>query len=108
MVPAAFCPVLGAGHQGPGADAHMATQARPGDRGADTGPDTLHWARCGSREPYYSWGNGSAMRVGPVGFARNNIEDVLAEARRSAEVTHNHPEGIKGAQFYSRFGLSTV
>jgi len=38
------------------------------------------------------------MRVSPVGFAFNSIEDVLAEAKKSAEVTHNHPEGIKGAQ----------
>ncbi len=38
------------------------------------------------------------MRVSPVGFAFNSMEDVLAEAKKSAEVTHNHPEGIKGAQ----------
>ena len=38
------------------------------------------------------------MMVSPVGFAFNSIEDVLAEAKKSAEVTHNHPEGIKGAQ----------
>ena len=50
----------------------------------------------GSREPYNSWGNGSAMRVSPVGFAFDTSDSVLQEARRSAEVTHNHPEGIKG------------
>lgn len=49
-------------------------------------------------KPYNSWGNGSAMRVSPVGFAFDTVEDVLAEAERSAEVSHNHPEGIKGAQ----------
>jgi len=49
-------------------------------------------------QPYMSWGNGSAMRVSPVGFARQSIEDVLSEAAKTAEVTHNHPEGIKGAQ----------
>jgi len=38
------------------------------------------------------------MRVSPVGFAFNDVDSVLAEAKRSAEVTHNHPEGIKGAQ----------
>jgi ADP-ribosylglycohydrolase len=38
------------------------------------------------------------MRVCPVGFALESVEAVLAEAKRSAEVTHNHPEGIKGAQ----------
>jgi ADP-ribosylglycohydrolase len=49
-------------------------------------------------EPYNSWGNGAAMRVSPVGFAFNDLETVLAEAKKTAEVTHNHPEGIKGAQ----------
>jgi len=38
------------------------------------------------------------MRISPVGFAFESLEDTLAEAQRSAEVTHNHPEGIKGAQ----------
>ena len=56
------------------------------------------WLNSDSLAPYYSFGNGSAMRVSPVGFAFDTIDDVLAEARRSAEVTHNHPEGIKGAQ----------
>ncbi|NQS91970.1 MAG: ADP-ribosylglycohydrolase family protein [Chloroflexi bacterium] len=49
-------------------------------------------------QPYNSWGNGSAMRVSPIGFAFNNEEDLLREARASAVVSHNHPEGIKGAQ----------
>lgn len=48
--------------------------------------------------PYNSWGNGSAMRVSPVGFAFNTEEEVLREAKASAEISHNHPEGIKGAQ----------
>lgn len=48
--------------------------------------------------PYNSCGNGSAMRVGPVGWAFNTKEEVLAKAKESAECTHNHPEGIKGAQ----------
>ncbi|MFW6119359.1 MAG: ADP-ribosylglycohydrolase family protein [Petrotogales bacterium] len=56
------------------------------------------WAMNKHSKPYNSWGNGSAMRVSPVGFAFNSIEKVLKEAKRSAEVTHNHPEGIKGAQ----------
>ena len=43
--------------------------------------------------PYNSFGNGSAMRVSPVGFAFDDLETTLTEARRSAEVTHNHPEG---------------
>lgn len=62
--------------------------------------------------PYHSWGNGSAMRVSAVGFAGTTLQDVLRIARISAEVTHNHPEGIKGAQstaaaiFMSRTGAS--
>jgi ADP-ribosylglycohydrolase len=57
-----------------------------------------HWLRMGETGPYNSFGNGSAMRVSPVGFAFDDEEKVLLEARRSAEVSHNHPEGIKGAQ----------
>ncbi len=48
--------------------------------------------------PYNSWGNGSAMRISPVGFAFDTEEEVLSQAEKSAAVTHNHPEGIKGAQ----------
>lgn len=47
---------------------------------------------------YNSWGNGSAMRVSPVGFAFDSLEETLRVAKISAEITHNHPEGIKGAQ----------
>jgi len=56
------------------------------------------WARSKNSLPYNSWGNGSAMRVSPVGWAYNDIETVLIKAKESAEVTHNHPEGIKGAK----------
>jgi len=56
------------------------------------------WLASEDPKPYKSWGNGSAMRVSPVGFAFDAIEDVLREAARSAEFTHNHPEGVKGAQ----------
>ena len=56
------------------------------------------WILSDNPKPYTSWGNGSAMRVSPVGWFCANIDDVLLEAKRSAEVTHNHPEGIKGAQ----------
>lgn len=49
-------------------------------------------------QPYGSYGNGSAMRVGPVGLYAESIEEALELAKQSAEVTHNHPEGIKGAQ----------
>ena len=56
------------------------------------------WALSKEKHPYNSWGNGSAMRVSPVGFAYNSLDEVLFNAKQSAEVTHNHPEGIKGAQ----------
>lgn len=56
------------------------------------------WASSDNSQPYNSWGNGSAMRVSPVGWAYNDLETVLLKAKESAEVTHNHPEGIKGAQ----------
>ena len=48
--------------------------------------------------PYGSYGNGSAMRVSSVGWLFNSLEDVLDYAKLTAEVSHNHPEGIKGAQ----------
>lgn len=66
--------------------------------GRGYGGHFLSWIYAEDPQPYNSWGNGSAMRVSPVGFALDSVEAVLAEARRSAEVTHNHPEGIKGAQ----------
>jgi len=56
------------------------------------------WLKGDEHKPYNSWGNGSAMRVSPVAWAFESEERVLAEARKSAEVTHNHPEGIKGAE----------
>ena len=49
-------------------------------------------------QPYNSWGNGSAMRISPVGFVCNTIEEILEKSKESAECSHNHPEGIKGAQ----------
>jgi ADP-ribosylglycohydrolase len=55
-------------------------------------------AAAGGGAAYGSYGNGSAMRVSPVGWAFATLEETLAEAKRSAEVTHNHPEGIKAAQ----------
>ena len=56
------------------------------------------WLADPTMGPYNSWGNGSAMRVGPVGLAFDSAERVLVEAERSAVVTHNHPEGVRGAQ----------
>ena len=57
-----------------------------------------NWLRTENPEPYNSWGNGSAMRVSPVAWVGDSLEEVQTLARISAEVTHNHPEGIKGAQ----------
>lgn len=56
------------------------------------------WLLSPDLKPYGSYGNGAAMRVSPVGFAFQSLDQVLAEAERSASATHNHPEGIKGAQ----------
>jgi ADP-ribosylglycohydrolase len=56
------------------------------------------WMWSWENNPYNSFGNGSAMRVSPVGFAFDTVDVVMSQAKRSAEVTHNHPEGIKGAQ----------
>lgn len=56
------------------------------------------WMGSWDYKPYNSCGNGSAMRVSPVGFSFQSVEEVLHHAKASAEVTHNHPEGIKGAQ----------
>jgi len=76
-----------------------------------------NWLFSGEHEPYNSWGNGSAMRVSPCGwviglqqFIRMGFDGVLDLAKESAEVTHDHPEGIKGAQatamaiYYARHG----
>ncbi len=68
--------------------------------------------RTGYAPAYNSCGNGSAMRVGPVGWAFNTKEEVLNAAEISAKGTHNHPEGIKGAQavalciFMARWGAT--
>ncbi|MFW5861814.1 MAG: ADP-ribosylglycohydrolase family protein [Spirochaetota bacterium] len=56
------------------------------------------WAVDERMGPYNSWGNGSAMRVSPVGYAFDTLEEVITEAELTAAVTHHHPEGIRGAQ----------
>jgi ADP-ribosylglycohydrolase len=58
----------------------------------------MQWLMARDPRPYNSWGNGSAMRVVPVGLAFSTVDEVLLEAQRSAAVTHDHPEGIRGAQ----------
>jgi len=72
----------------------------------------IRWALTPGAGPYNSLGNGSAMRVSPIGFAYQTLDEVLKQARESAQVTHNHPEGIKGSQavaaaiFMARTGKS--
>jgi ADP-ribosylglycohydrolase len=56
------------------------------------------WANSEEQAAYNSYGNGAAMRISPVGMAYDTLEAVLANARKYTEVTHNHPEGVKGAQ----------
>lgn len=70
------------------------------------------WGKTETSEPYNSFGNGSAMRVSPIAFAFDTKEQIMEHAKLQAEVTHNHPEGIKGAQaiayatFLARNGAS--
>lgn len=56
------------------------------------------WLHSTDPQPYNSYGNGSAMRVSPAGWLYDTLPEVLHAAKLTAEVTHNHPEGIKGAQ----------
>ena len=56
------------------------------------------WLNAAVRKPYNSWGNGSAMRVSSVGWLYDDLDETERVAGLSAEITHNHPEGIKGAQ----------
>lgn len=80
--------------------------------GAGYGSLFYEWLREDEPKPYNSFGNGSAMRVSPVGWAFDTLEETLKAAKQSAEITHNHPEGIKGAQavaasiFLARTGMS--
>ena len=60
-------------------------------------PSFKNWVNSDNRDPYNSFGNGSAMRVSPVAWVANSLEECIQLAKVSAEVTHNHPEGIKGA-----------
>lgn len=64
----------------------------------DKSTDTMDGIPHGVRHPYNSWGNGSAMRAAACGWLAQSVEDALDLGRRSAMITHNHPEGIKGAQ----------
>ncbi len=70
------------------------------------------WLRSEEMGPYNSWGNGAAMRVSACGWAGRTLDEVKAMSRTVTEVTHNHPEGIKGAEatavatFLARTGKS--
>ncbi len=66
--------------------------------GAGYGELFYDWILEDDVRPYSSWGNGAAMRVSPIGFAFGTAEEVLHEAEDCSKVSHNHPEGIKGAQ----------
>ena len=56
------------------------------------------WMFSSNPQPYNSFGNGAAMRVSPAGFAATSLEEAKVLARKVTEVTHNHPEGLKGAE----------
>jgi ADP-ribosylglycohydrolase len=66
--------------------------------GAGYGMMFVGWIHTPGAGPYQSFGNGSAMRVSPAAWIHDTLEETLAEAQRTAEVTHDHPEGIRGAQ----------
>ena len=87
---AAFCEILVAEMQAFG-------RRYPYPTGAYGGHFAL-WLREKHPKPYGSYGNGSAMRVSPCGLIAVSLEEAKAIARASAAVTHNHPEGIKGAE----------
>ena len=56
------------------------------------------WLAKDNPQPYNSWGNGAGMRVSPVGLYAKTLDEALALAALTASVSHNHPEGVKGAQ----------
>ncbi len=62
------------------------------------GAQFRRWLRDSDPKPYNSWGNGSAMRVSACGFVANSLEEAILLSHKVTEVTHNHPEGIKGAE----------
>ena len=97
-------------HRKPYAETMRAYGRKYPDRGY--GGMFREWLASDDMGPYQSFGNGSAMRVSPVGWAFRELSDVMEEARCSAVVTHDHPEGVKGAQaiavavFLARTGAS--
>ena len=81
---------------------------------AGYGSSFRYWLHCKNPKPYRSYGNGSAMRVSAAGWLYDSIERTREVAVATADVTHNHPEGIKGAEavasviFLARTGSSKV
>ena len=65
---------------------------------AGYGGNFIAWLREDEPQPYNSWGNGAGMRVSPVGLYAKTLDEALALAALTASVSHNHPEGVKGAQ----------
>ncbi|MBO4973389.1 MAG: ADP-ribosylglycohydrolase family protein [Bacteroides sp.] len=65
---------------------------------AGYGKSFNEWLRSDNPQPYNSWGNGAAMRVSPIGLYAETLDEALMLAKISAEVSHDHPEGIAGAQ----------
>ena len=66
--------------------------------GAGYGARFAGWLCEDDPQPYNSWGNGAGMRVSPVGLYARTLDEALALAAVTASVSHNHPEGVKGAQ----------
>ena len=72
------------------------------------------WLYARDPQPYNSWGNGSAMRVSACGFAARSLDEAVALSKAVTEVTHNHPEGMKGAEatavaiYLARSGKSMI
>ena len=79
---------------------------------AGYGGNFRRWLRAENPQPYNSYGNGSAMRVSPCGFAAKTLKEAIAMADAVTKVTHDHPEGMKGAEataaaiFLARSGKS--
>ncbi len=68
---------------------------------AGYGGHFCRWLSSGNPQPYNSFGNGAAMRVSACGFAAGSLEDAISLAHAVTAVTHNHPEGLKGAEAVS-------
>lgn len=67
-------------------------------KGRGYGRSFLQWISSADPQPYNSWGNGAGMRVSPCGFLATNLEEAKRYANQVTQVTHNHPEGLKGAE----------